>query len=81
MTFDVTYVYDIRYMYDISYVSGNPAQAVVWAASRPPDPFVRISARYLDGSLALAWIFERSGHVCSQSNFLEFSPIIPFFYI
>jgi len=42
------------------------AQAGVWAVSRPPDPFVRISARYLDGSLALAWIFERSGHVCSH---------------
>jgi hypothetical protein len=42
------------------------SQVGVWAVSRPPDTFVRISVRYLDGSLALAWIFERSGHVCSH---------------
>jgi len=42
------------------------AQTGVWAASRPPDPLVWISARYSDGSLALAWIFERSGHVYSH---------------
>jgi hypothetical protein len=59
-------------LYTAGLVSGSlrtplcSAQAGVWVASRPPDPSVRISVRYLDGSLALAWIFERSGHVCSQ---------------
>jgi len=68
MTCFVTYVYGIRYIYDISYVSGSPAQAGVWAAftACPPVLSVRISARYSDGSLALAWIFKRSGPVCSQ---------------
>jgi hypothetical protein len=35
--------------------------------TRPPVPSVRISARYLDGSMALAWIFERIEHVCSHT--------------